>query len=258
MSSSPRKPTGSVIPRARVNKIRFATPLPEEPSFWDKIQFPLRWMGLSTLVAIALYGFRYLQLDAWVTSLKLPLLALPYGIWGPLILAGLYIPMMLLMVIPFGLMAGLSVLLLGVTWGITTAVIGGTLGATAVFLASRWIGSGLKKDQPPSPRMLLMNQRLENEGFFYLLLLRTVSIVPYNLLNTISGLTELRVRDFVLANLIGLIPSAIIYGYGIKLLCAPKSSPLSLGLLMAVIILLILPPFVFKQYKQVKQKKSKF
>ncbi|HUO83822.1 MAG TPA: VTT domain-containing protein, partial [Thermoanaerobaculia bacterium] len=56
-------------------------------------------------------------------------------------------------------------------------------------------------------------QKLRDEGFMTLLLMRLVPIFPYNVLNYASGLAGLRLRDYLLATFIGTIPGIFIYTY---------------------------------------------
>jgi uncharacterized membrane protein YdjX (TVP38/TMEM64 family) len=55
-------------------------------------------------------------------------------------------------------------------------------------------------------------------GFFPLLLLRIVPIVPYVALNYIAGLARFRLRDYVVATFVGSIPSAFLFAFFIDTL----------------------------------------
>jgi uncharacterized membrane protein YdjX (TVP38/TMEM64 family) len=51
------------------------------------------------------------------------------------------------------------------------------------------------------------------QGFRVVLLLRLSPLFPFNLLNYALGLTRVRLRDFVLASLPGMLPGTLLYVY---------------------------------------------
>ena len=50
-------------------------------------------------------------------------------------------------------------------------------------------------------------------GFSGLLILRLVPLFPFNAINFGSGLTAIRLRDYVLATAIGILPGTFVYQY---------------------------------------------
>lgn len=119
-----------------------------------------------------------------------------------------------LLLLPVGMLSAAAAL----AWGWQ---IGGLLDLTAATLAS-------------IPPFLIARHRLpqrvghylEKHGltfettpdFFPLLILRIVPIVPYVALNYIAGLARFRVRDYLIATLIGTIPSAFLFAFFIDTL----------------------------------------
>ncbi|MBW3671779.1 MAG: TVP38/TMEM64 family protein [Acidobacteria bacterium] len=70
-----------------------------------------------------------------------------------------------------------------------------------------------------------LHEKLQNEGFVTLLLLRLVPIVPYNMLNYAAGLAGIRPRDYILATFIGTIPGIFIFTYLADSIAAGVLSP---------------------------------
>lgn len=157
---------------------------------------------------------------------------------------------MLLMVIPYAFVAGLGVLIFGLAWGVLWAVLGGTVGAICVWGLSRLLGKRVLAQKQNDARWKNLNDRLRQDGFYYLLLVRASSIVPYNLLNFACAFTEIRLRDFILANLLGLIPSAFVYGFGTELLLDPNTPQGVLIGFFSLMALVMVTPLVFRQARK--------
>lgn len=250
--TGPRLAAGSGKPRKRppVGKVP-AEPLeifdPAPRSLWQKLQYPLRWLGFAVLIAVVVWAFRYYGLSRYIDQAALQAMLLPLGPWAPLAFIALFTFAMLLIVVPFSWMAILSALLFGPIWGTLWTVLGGTCGSVALFLMTRRLGQNMLAKRAESPRWKNLNQRLEQDGFYYLLLLRTLSIVPFNLLNAAAAMTSIRLWHFVIANLVGIIPSAFFYGYGTQILLDPNASKSTLILIIGLAVVIMATPLVFRQ-----------
>ncbi|WP_308367213.1 MULTISPECIES: TVP38/TMEM64 family protein [unclassified Microbulbifer] len=98
----------------------------------------------------------------------------------------------------------------GVVKGTLLVVAGTALGSTLAFLIarylfgprpSRWLMSHIK---PPD-----LGEIIRDEGWRMVMLTRLVPLFPFKLSNYFFGLTPLRLRDFALGNLIGIIPYSL-------------------------------------------------
>lgn len=90
--------------------------------------------------------------------------------------------------------------------------IGATLGATLAFLLARFLGRDFFA-QLLAGRLQTLDERLSRHGFFNLLILRLVPLIPFNAINFGAGLTSIRLRDYVLATAIGILPGTFVYQY---------------------------------------------
>lgn len=206
----------------------------------------LRWVPLLVLIAglaafFALGLQRYATFDAlarhredllaWVASHRLtaPLayiavyivavaLSVPGGIW--LTITGGFL---------FGWLAG----------GIYT-VIGATLGATALFLAARTALGNLLRAKAGSA-LERMEEGFRRDAFNYLLVLRLVPLFPFFLVNLVPAFLGVRLKTYVVATALGIIPGTFVFasvGNGLGAVFDTNHPPSLSGLLLRPEILL--------------------
>jgi uncharacterized membrane protein YdjX (TVP38/TMEM64 family) len=100
----------------------------------------------------------------------------------------------------------------GFWWGALFNTLGANLGATAAFWLARWLGrDGL--NALLGGRLAGIDRVAQQSGFAWLLRLRLVPIVPFNLLNFASGLTAMPWPTYVLATAIGIVPGTLVYTF---------------------------------------------
>jgi uncharacterized membrane protein YdjX (TVP38/TMEM64 family) len=130
--------------------------------------------------------------------------------WAPVAFVGLYIAFNV-----FALPGTPLTLTAGALWGWFVGglwvIVGSVAGASVAYWLSKtgapWIESLIRR------RASGVYEKLRNEGFTTLLLMRLVPIFPYNVLNYASGLAGIRFKDYFLATLFGMIPGIFIYTY---------------------------------------------
>ena len=113
--------------------------------------------------------------------------------------------------LPLTLGAGL---VYGVAVGTLIVSPASVAGATLAFLIARyvardWVTRRLKKYKYASA----IDRAIENKGFKVVLLLRLQPLLPFNMLNYALGLTNVSLRDYVIASWIGMLPATILYVY---------------------------------------------
>lgn len=94
--------------------------------------------------------------------------------------------------------------------GTLYAVIAATIGATLAFLVTRYLLRDMILDKF-GPKLEGLNRELQTRGFNYLLFLRLVPLFPFFLINLAAGLTQLPIRTFAAATLIGIIPGGFVF-----------------------------------------------
>ena len=96
------------------------------------------------------------------------------------------------------------------TWlGTLCAIIGATSGATAIFLAARAGLGGLAPRRGPLVARLEAGFRVD--AFSYLLVLRLVPIFPFWLVNLVPAFVGVKLRAYVLATFLGIIPATFVF-----------------------------------------------
>jgi uncharacterized membrane protein YdjX (TVP38/TMEM64 family) len=113
--------------------------------------------------------------------------------------------------LPGGLVLSLTIGFIFGRWvGTVLVVIAATVGATLVFLAARYLFA-----EPARKRLGAVGERINagftENAFSYLLFLRLVPLFPFFLVNLAPAFTNIPVRTYVLATLIGIIPGTFVY-----------------------------------------------
>jgi uncharacterized membrane protein YdjX (TVP38/TMEM64 family) len=135
------------------------------------------------------------------------------GPWGPVVFVILYIAACVLF-IPGSLLTLGAGVLFGVAEGSVLVSIASTAGATCAFLIGRyfardWIASKLAD----RPAFRPIDEAVAREGWKIVGLTRLSPVFPFNLLNYAFGLTRVRLRDYVLASWVGMMPGTVLYVY---------------------------------------------
>lgn len=137
------------------------------------------WVGRNH--AVALVGFMALYIGTVAFSL-------PGAVW--LTLAGGF--------------------LFGTVTAALVVVVAATLGATVVFLLARYVFADLWRSKAGST-LARMEEGFRANAFSYLLVLRLVPLFPFWLVNLAPALLGVRLRTFVAATFIGIIPGTVVF-----------------------------------------------
>jgi uncharacterized membrane protein YdjX (TVP38/TMEM64 family) len=84
--------------------------------------------------------------------------------------------------------------------------------AAISFLLARKLGREYveKKYVNNIKKLKEYDAHLKKRGFFTVLILRLITIIPYELINIAGGLSRIKFLDFILATVIGIIPGTLI------------------------------------------------
>jgi uncharacterized membrane protein YdjX (TVP38/TMEM64 family) len=106
------------------------------------------------------------------------------------------------------------------------ALTGATLGATIIFLIARSALYGYVQ-RKAGPRLAKLAEGFTADAFNYLLFLRLVPVFPFWLVNLAPALLGVRLRTFVLATALGIVPATFafaFFGAGLDSLVAAQES----------------------------------
>ena len=110
----------------------------------------------------------------------------------------------------------------GVVWGSIYVSIASTLGATAAFLVGRYLArDAIARKIEGSERFAVIDKAVAKEGWKIVGLTRLSPVFPFTLLNYAFGLTQVKLRDYMLASWIGMMPGTVMYVYLGSLAKAP-------------------------------------
>ncbi len=175
--------------------------------------------GKRTRILLGLIGLMILGIGMWkLPTAEWALAFIRYvrhlGWLGFLIYALAYIVGTVLM-FPGTLLTLGSGFLYGPVWGTILVSPASVAGATIAFILSRsvardWIANKIEK----YPRFAAIDRAVGKRSFKMVLLLRLQPLnLPFDVLNYGLGLTSVRLRDYVIASWIGMLPATILYVY---------------------------------------------
>jgi uncharacterized membrane protein YdjX (TVP38/TMEM64 family) len=147
--------------------------------------------------------------------------------------------------------------LFGQWLGTSVTVVSATAGATLLFLAARSALGDLLRARA-APWLDRLRNGFQANAFSYLLFLRLVPLFPFFVVNLVPAFLGVRLRVFVLATLVGIIPGTFVFatvGAGLSALLDQASEPgigsiLTPQILTALIglALLALLPVAYKKW----------
>ena len=136
------------------------------------------------------------------------------GFWAALVYFFVYVIGTVLFIPGTALTLG-SGLLFGVLWGTLLVSLASVTGATLAFLIARYVGRewALRRIER-YPKFALIDRAIGERGFKLVLLMRLQPVfLPFAILNYALGLTRVRLRDYILASWIGMLPATTLYVY---------------------------------------------
>ena len=102
--------------------------------------------------------------------------------------------------------------LFGWLFGGALAIVGATIGATAIFLTARSVFGNFLRRRIGGPASRL-SKGFEKDAFGYLLVLRLAPFAPFFIVNIAPALFNVRLRTYVAATFIGIIPGGFAYAW---------------------------------------------
>jgi len=160
-----------------------------------------------------------------------------FGWMGPVVYVFLF-TLVPLTLFPDAVLAVASGLAFGFFKGALLTWLGALCGATLSFYISRLAGKDAFQDFLER-RGHKHGHLPATKGFFSVLLLRLVPLVPFDLISYGAGLSSIRYREFIAATALGIIPGVAVYvnlgdtilnGLGPSLYCAVLILGLLIGL----------------------------
>ena len=173
------------------------------------------WLKLALLVAFlaaAVYYFRFTERGREVTP-EFVLSSIESH--GPVTARLIYVVVYIVgtvALLPGSVLSFAGAVLFGPYEGTVFTWIGATIGATLNYLMARVLGRDFV-ERLFGGRFAAFDQRIREHGFTGLLIIRLLPLFPFNAVNFGCGLTGIRLRDYVLATAIGIVPGTFVYQF---------------------------------------------
>lgn len=171
----------------------------------------LRFAAVAAiLITIALIAWK-LPAKQWIESFIAWIRAL--GAPGAFLYGAVYAAGAIAMFPGSALTAGAG-LVYGTLIGVLIVSPASVIGATGSFLIARYFARDwVERKLRAYPRFAAIDRAVEKQGFKVVLLVRLQPILPFVWLNYGLGLTRVRLRDYVIASWIGMLPATVLYVY---------------------------------------------
>ncbi|MCO6418162.1 VTT domain-containing protein [Siccirubricoccus sp. KC 17139] len=173
--------------------------------------WPLLVLLAALALAYALGLHRYLSFDA-LAARRAALLGFVAA--APLLAALAYIGLYVVVValsLPGAVVLTLAGgFLFGPVLGAAAAVAGATIGACLLFLAARYALAEILA-RKAGPLLGRVREGLARDGFWYLLSLRLIPVVPFWLANLAPALAGMPFAPFAAATFLGIIPGTLVF-----------------------------------------------
>ena len=135
------------------------------------------------------------------------------GPWGAVVFVGAYV-LACVGFVPASLLTLGAGAIFGVGLGGLCVSVGATLGATTSFLIGRFLARDwVARRIGANARFQAIDAAIGREGWKIVGLLRLSPLFPFSLLNYGLGVSRVRLRDFVLASWVGMLPGTLLYVY---------------------------------------------
>jgi uncharacterized membrane protein YdjX (TVP38/TMEM64 family) len=102
--------------------------------------------------------------------------------------------------------------LFGWQLGSSYALIAMLMSSMTVFIASQKM-FGVYFQRKYHHELKKFNQLMDHYGFYYLLFIRTIPLIPFFIINICAGLTQIDKKTFIITTAIGALPTVLICSY---------------------------------------------
>lgn len=139
-------------------------------------------------------------------------LILSWGIAAPLMSIILMIIQAIIAPLPAFLITAANGLVFGLYWGTIISWFGAMCGSLVSFMMSRLVFNNFKNKFLENKKGLEYINRISSKyGFKIILTSRLLPFISFDLISYAAGLSTIKIRSFILATGIGMLPATIVY-----------------------------------------------
>lgn len=171
------------------------------------------WFIVALIGSGALYIFLHSSIYTSLTGSVEELIELirSFGLFGPIISIFLMMLQSVLAPIPSFLISGANGAVFGVFWGFVISWIGGMFGALIAYWIAKKLGWRYLQKKASAEQIDQWTTYTRQYGFLAVVAARLVPVVSFDLISYIAGAVGMKLRTFLLATGIGMIPGAYAY-----------------------------------------------
>jgi len=132
-----------------------------------------------------------------------------FEVYAPLIYIVLFtiVPLTLF---PDSILAIAGGMIFGLVNGTIYTMIGAVCGGSLSFYLSRTFGQTLLKFLLGKHSNLSI-EKFKGKGFLFILFLRLIPLIPFDIISYSAGLSEIKYKGFILATVFGIIPGVLVF-----------------------------------------------
>ncbi|MFP4523332.1 MAG: TVP38/TMEM64 family protein [Candidatus Woesearchaeota archaeon] len=173
-----------------------------------------------------------------------------FGIWIPIIYCLLYL---IAVFIPY---AGTAMTVVGGTlfsplFGTALVITISSLGSVLPFLLAKKFAHKPIKERIERTKYKKYLHHTNKNSFMYILYMRLIPIIPYELQNYIAGIVDISVKKFIIATFVGLLPGTVFLIYLGNTLVDVQ--PIKLVILGIVSLICIVLPLILKRFTKAEK-----
>ncbi|ERI93817.1 SNARE-like domain protein [Clostridiales bacterium oral taxon 876 str. F0540] len=169
----------------------------------------IKYISLIAVIALVVYFLNRLDVFKSYSSKDIKLFLDSLGMLAPIVYIVLFtfVP---LTFFPDSVLAIAGGMAFGLIKGSLLTIIGALCGGTLAFFIARYLGQDvikrfIKKD------ISILGKHTQEKGFWAILVLRLIPLVPFDVISYSAGLSEVKYKDFLLATLLGIIPGVMVF-----------------------------------------------
>lgn len=167
------------------------------------------WVRLGALTLLVVGGFLVFASVGGPDQASIERSVRDAGVAAPVVYVVIYV-VLTVVLFPGAVITAAGGALFGSVQGTVLTVIGATIGATGAFLVGRWLGRE-QVERLAGKGVGRLDDWMQEHGFLAVLYTRLIPVVPFNVLNYAAGIAGLRVRDYVIATAVGIVPGTFAY-----------------------------------------------
>jgi uncharacterized membrane protein YdjX (TVP38/TMEM64 family) len=169
----------------------------------------IKYIILIAVIALAVYFLNKLEVFNNYSSKDIKQFLDSLGLLAPIVYIVLFtfVP---LTFFPDSVLAIAGGMAFGFFKGTLLTIIGALCGGSLAFFIVRYLGQEvikkiIKKD------ISILRKHTQEKGFFVVLILRLIPLVPFDVISYSAGLSEIKYKDFLLATLLGIVPGVAVF-----------------------------------------------